>query len=93
MAEWQNDELDPFQHARQCFRVDVRVSAPQLEDWLTVTSHELTLFDAMHLFRVWCRRVRRGTRVAREYHPSAVRVRFMAERWSITVAQWGEPGE
>lgn len=63
-----------------------------LEDWLTVCEAELTVFDALHLFRVWCRRVRRGTRIGREYKPSAVRLRFMAEAWSITIAQWGEPG-
>jgi hypothetical protein len=85
-------ELAPFEHARKCFRVDVRVSTPQLDDWLSVTSDEVSLFDAQHIFRVWCRRIRRGTMVGREYKGSAVRVRFVDERGALTVVQWGEPG-
>ena len=86
-------ELEPFQHAARIFCVDVRVSTPQLEDWLRVNQSELDLFDALHLFRVWCRRIRRGTLVGREYKPSACRLRLTTERGSLTVAQWGEPGD
>ncbi len=86
-------ELAPDAYAARTFRVDVRVSAPQLEDWLTVVNRELDVFDALHIFRMWCRRVRRGTRVGREYKPSAVRIRLCSENGHLTIAQWGEPGE
>ena len=85
-------ELAPFQFSRACFRVDVRVSTPQLEDWLSAHQNELDLFDALHLFRVWCRRIRRGTLVGRQYKPSACRIRLCAEGGHLTIAQWGDPG-
>lgn len=85
-------ELAPFQFSRACFCVDVLVSTPQLEDWLRVNNLELDLFDALHLFRVWCRRIRRGTLVGREYKPAACRIRLLSEGSSLTVAQWGDPG-
>lgn len=62
-------ELTPHVAGPCSFRVDVRVNAPQLEDWLTCHEQELRLFDAVQLFRVWCRRIRRGTRIGREYKP------------------------
>ncbi len=86
-------ELAPFESAVRCFRVDVRVSTPQLEDWLSVCEHELSMGDAMHLFRVWCRRLRRGTRIGREYKGSAVRIRYVDPSGALTVVMWGEPGE
>jgi hypothetical protein len=85
-------ELAPFESAVRCFKVDVRVDTPQLEDWLCVSERELSLFDAMHLFRVWCRRIRRGTLIGREYKGSAVRIRFIDERGALTVVCWGESG-
>jgi hypothetical protein len=84
-------ELAPFEHARKCFRVDVRVSTPQLDDWLCVTPEEVSLFDAQHVFRVWCRRIRRGTMIGREYKGSAVRIRYIDAAGALTVVTWGEP--
>ena len=83
-------ELAPFQHSARVFCIDVRVSTPQLEDWLRVNQNELDLFEALHLFRVWCRRIRRGTLVGREYKPTACRIRLVSERGSLTIAQWGD---